>query len=61
MFHVFILRRLHSATIFERKGESQFPNAQPGIAITCLTYLSFDIFGTGNSNDYKSYHRKPFP
>jgi ankyrin repeat protein len=39
---------------FERKGESQFPNAQPGIAITCLTYLSFDIFGTRNCDDYES-------
>jgi ankyrin repeat protein len=29
---------------FERNGESQFPNAQAGIARTCLTYLSFDVY-----------------
>src|ERR1700722_4826478 len=38
---------------FERKGQSQFPNAQAGIATTCLTYLSFDVFGMGR-DDYKS-------
>ena len=32
---------------FERKGESQFQNAHASIATTCLTYLSFDVFGVG--------------
>src|SRR5271170_3772757 len=37
---------------FERKGESRFPTARAGIAITCLTYLSFDAFGTGHCDNY---------
>jgi hypothetical protein len=37
---------------FERKGESRFRTAQGGIAITCLTYLSFDAFGTGHCDNY---------
>src|ERR1700722_7061836 len=36
---------------FERNGESQFPNAQAGIAMTCLTYLSFDVFGSDPCTD----------
>src|ERR1700722_42185 len=30
---------------FERKRGAQFPDAQAGIAMTCLRYLSFDVFG----------------
>src|SRR3984957_15262233 len=37
---------------FERKRESQFPNAHASIAMTCLTYLSFDVFGVGRCEDY---------
>src|ERR1700722_18970983 len=39
---------------FKRKREAHFPNAQAGIATTCLTYLSFDVFGAGRCNDYNS-------
>src|ERR1700722_10044357 len=37
---------------FERKGESRFVSARTDIAITCLTYLSFDTFGTGRCDNY---------
>src|SRR5271170_6609740 len=37
---------------FERKGESRFVSARADIAITCLTYLSFDTFGTGRCDNY---------
>src|SRR5271170_6176153 len=39
---------------FERKRESQFPNAQAGIAMTCLRYLSFDVFGAGTCARYNT-------
>jgi len=39
---------------FKRKREAHFPNAQAGIAMTCLRYLSFDVFGAGRCNDYNS-------
>jgi len=46
---------------FERKGESQFPNAQASIAMTCLRYLSFDVFGTDRCADYNTLLRdNPF-
>src|SRR5271170_5532218 len=37
---------------FERKGESRFRTAQAGIATICLTYLSFDTFGTGRCDNH---------
>jgi hypothetical protein len=30
---------------FETKAKSLFPNAEASIATTCVTYLSFDVFG----------------
>src|ERR1700722_19322887 len=38
---------------FERHGESHFPDAQTDIASTCITYLSFDVFGIGCCNTYE--------
>jgi Ankyrin repeats (3 copies) len=32
---------------FERRREALFPGAHTSIAITCLTYLSFDVFARG--------------
>ena len=32
---------------FERTQISWFPNAQTDIAMTCVTYLSFDVFAAG--------------
>src|SRR3984957_9982541 len=37
---------------FKRKGESRFVSARTDIAITCLTYLSFDTFGPGRCDNY---------
>jgi ankyrin repeat protein len=44
-----IIRLVHYTTqeYFERTWTSWFPNAQADIAITCVTYLSFDTFETG--------------
>src|SRR3984957_17839034 len=52
---MFILHTDYTAQeYFERKGESQFPNAHASIATTCLTYLSFDVFGARRRDDYIS-------
>src|ERR1700722_2308065 len=46
---------------FERKREAQFPNAQADIAMTCLRYLSFDVFGVYRCDDYDTLLRdNPF-
>jgi hypothetical protein len=44
-----IIRLVHYTTqeYFERTWTSWFPSAQAAIAITCVTYLSFDTFETG--------------
>jgi hypothetical protein len=44
-----IVRLVHYTTqrYFERTWTSWLPYAQKDIAITCVTYLSFDIFETG--------------
>jgi hypothetical protein len=44
-----IIRLVHYTTqeYFERTWEFWFPNAQRDIAMTCITYLSFDTFGPG--------------
>ena len=44
-----IIRLVHYTTqeYFERIRMTMFPDAQTSIATTCLTYLSFDIFGEG--------------
>jgi len=44
-----IIRLVHYTTqeYFERTWKDWFPNAQTDIAITCITYLSFDAFEAG--------------
>jgi hypothetical protein len=44
-----IVRLVHYTTqeYFERTWTSWFPNAQIDITNVCVTYLSFDVFGTG--------------
>ena len=44
-----IIRLVHHTTqeYFERTWTSWFPNVQKDIAITCVTYLSFDAFEAG--------------
>jgi hypothetical protein len=44
-----IIRLVHYTTqeYFERTWKDWFPNAQRDIAKTCVTYLSFDAFGSG--------------
>jgi hypothetical protein len=44
-----IIRLVHYTTqeYFERTWTSWFPSAQADIAITCVTYLSFDTFESG--------------
>lgn len=44
-----IIRLVHHTTqeYFERTQNSWFPDAQSDIAMTCVTYLSFDTFGSG--------------
>src|SRR5277367_3953063 len=44
-----IIRLVHYTTqeYFERTSISWFPNAQKDIAISCVTYLSFDAFAAG--------------
>ena len=39
---------------FERKRAAQFPNAQARMAATCLTYLSFDVFGDHDFRELES-------
>ena len=39
----------------ERRSLELFPNAQPEIANTCLTYLAFEEFAQGPSPDDKAY------
>ena len=45
----YIIRLVHYTTqeYFERTWESWFPNAQTDITKICVTYLSFNAFGTG--------------
>ena len=45
-----IIRLVHYTTqeFFERTQIDWFPDAQEDIAVTCITYLSFDIFGSGS-------------
>ncbi len=38
---------------FERNRESRFPHAQASITATCLTFLSFDVFGQSYRHNYK--------
>ncbi|KAJ5157966.1 uncharacterized protein N7500_007617 [Penicillium coprophilum] len=44
-----IIRLVHYTTqeYLERKKEFLFPNAQDTISILCVTYISFEIFGSG--------------
>jgi ankyrin repeat protein len=44
-----IIRLVHYTTqeYFERTQTSSFPHAQTDIAMTCITYLSFDVFAVG--------------
>src|SRR2546421_1391761 len=54
-----IIRLVHYTTqeYFERTWTSWFPSAQADIAITCVTYLSFDTFETGfcpTENDFET-------
>ncbi|EAW17806.1 uncharacterized protein NFIA_077420 [Aspergillus fischeri NRRL 181] len=54
-----IVRLVHYTTqeYFERTSSTWFPNAHADITKTCVTYLSFDIFGTGPSpseTDFKA-------
>jgi ankyrin repeat protein len=44
-----IIRLVHYTTqeYFERTQMSWFPHAQTDIAMTCITYLSFDVFAVG--------------
>jgi ankyrin repeat protein len=44
-----IIRLVHYTTqdYFERTHRTWFPNAHTDITMTCITYLSFDVFGTG--------------
>jgi hypothetical protein len=46
-----IVRLVHYTTqaYFERTRRHWFPNGERDIAITCVTYLSFDKFGSGFS------------
>ncbi|KAL9121033.1 MAG: hypothetical protein Q9187_002407 [Circinaria calcarea] len=46
-----IIRLVHYTTQewFERNRETLLPNAQSDITLTCLTYLSYDIFRTSGS------------
>lgn len=48
-----IIRLIHYTTqeFFERKGLIFFPDAQGQIASVCVTYLLFDVFGSGRCND----------
>ncbi|KAF8851267.1 ankyrin, partial [Acephala macrosclerotiorum] len=44
-----VIRLVHYTTqeYFERRQDKWFPNAEIGIAKTCITYLLFDVFGSG--------------
>ena len=55
-----IIRLVHYTTqeYFERTWTSWFPSAQADIAITCVTYLSFDIFETGSCPTEKDFETR---
>jgi ankyrin repeat protein len=55
-----IIRLAHYTTqeYFERTWDRWFPNAQHNIAITCITYLAFDIFAEGTCRTKKQYQAR---
>jgi ankyrin repeat protein len=52
-----IIRLVHYTTqeFFERTQTDWFPNAQEDLAVTCVTYLSFDIFGSGSCSSDEEF------
>jgi ankyrin repeat protein len=48
-----VIRLVHYTTedYFQRKRLDEFPTGQTSIAMTCLTYLSFDAFKVGYASD----------
>ena len=55
-----IIRLVHYTTqeYFERTWDRWFPNAQHNIAITCITYLAFDIFAGGSYRTKYEYRAR---
>ncbi|RYP19461.1 hypothetical protein DL767_009642 [Monosporascus sp. MG133] len=55
-----IIRLVHYTTqeYFERIGEEWNPSAQLDIALTCLTYLSFDTFRSGSCSSNKEFEER---
>lgn len=49
-----IIRLVHYTTqeYFERMQREYFPNAETDITMICVTYLSFDVFGSGFYGDF---------
>ena len=48
-----VIRLIHYTTqeYFERNRQIEFPDGQTSITMTCLTYLSFEVFHNGYCND----------
>jgi hypothetical protein len=55
-----VIRLVHYTTqeYFERIRDAWNPDAQPHIASTCLTYLSFSIFKTGSCSSDKEFEER---
>ncbi|PON26682.1 hypothetical protein TGAM01_v204183 [Trichoderma gamsii] len=55
-----IIRLVHYTTqeYFEQSGSRWFPDAQTDLAITCVTYLSFDAFKSGRCQTAKAFEEK---
>ncbi|KAK6338820.1 hypothetical protein TWF696_009628 [Orbilia brochopaga] len=55
-----IFRLIHYTTqeYFDQNWKKWFPDAQEYLAITCITYLSYDIFKTGYSLSLHSFKAK---
>lgn len=55
-----VIRLIHETTqaYLEERRSNLFPNAQEDIARVCLTYLSFDTFGTGSCSNYKLFEAR---
>ncbi|KAJ5131543.1 uncharacterized protein N7515_007582 [Penicillium bovifimosum] len=55
-----IIRLAHYTTreYLERKKPSIFPNAENEISSLCVTYLSFDIFGSGSRNSDEAFEAR---
>jgi hypothetical protein len=55
-----IIRLVHYTTQenFQRTQSQWFPNTQTNIAITCVTYLSFDVFKSGMCQNDKEFEER---